>query len=94
MIEFWQSTTGSHVIYFFSPACEFDELDGGESEKVECRLDTDIEGFRALILFGPAADFSSCVVPYEVNCNLDYKLEAEERRATRNASGIKLIAVR
>lgn len=41
----------------------------------------DISGFRALVLLGPAADFNGCVPPHEVDCDLDYTPEAEERRA-------------
>lgn len=47
-----------------------------------------------MILFGPAADFNSCVSLYEVNCNLDYTLEPDERRVDGNERGVKLIADR
>lgn len=67
---------------------------GEESEKVECSLDTDIAGLGALILFGWVVGFNSCASLYGLNCNLDYELEADERRADGNERGLKLVADR
>lgn len=48
---------------------------------------TYIKELRALILFGPVADFNGCVPLREVNCDLDYKPGREESRA--ETSGMK-----
>lgn len=63
-------------------------LDRETSGKVEYRV-TDVT--RPVVLLGPVVPFSSCGSP-QVNCNLARKLEAGERRADGNESGIKPIA--
>lgn len=59
------------------------------SEKVEYHV-TDVT--RPVVLLGPAVPFSSGGSLHELNSNLACKLEAGERRADGNESGIKPLA--
>lgn len=60
---------------------------GEESEKVECRLDTDPAGLGALSLFGPVVGFNSCASLDGVNRSLD--LQFRSRREDRNERALK-----
>lgn len=64
-------------------------LDRETSGKVEYRV-TDVT--RPVVLLGPVVPSGSCGSLQEVNCNLACKLEAGERRADGNESGIKPLA--